>query len=219
MGIEIMSKIRRFAVEKAGMSPIVLRATGTESLAVAQVESDGMEMARAGRRFMLGRSATVTGIAPFAAYTVTAQWVIWNNDYQKSYIFDHIGAVLLSTSAAGIASAVVMTSIFQTPAQTGANTGGMTVTNMSNGGPNSKAIVKSGLVAITTPSPAQWSPIAQNDSANTAALSIAAVNYDLRGMLIVPPQQGLGISVYSAVGTTSLWAPEASWIELEMDLE
>src|SRR5271165_2161883 len=116
MGIEIMSKIRRFAIEKAGLSPIVLRATETESLAVAQVESDGTDITRAGRRFMLGRSATVTGIAPFAAYTVTAQWVIWNNDYQKSYIFDHIGAVLISTSAAGIASAVVMAGIFQSPA-------------------------------------------------------------------------------------------------------
>src|SRR5271169_4039214 len=104
MAMEVMSKIRRFAIGKAGLSPIVIRATGTESLAVAQVESDGQEMTRAGRRFWLGRSAAVTGIAPVQTQATTAaQWAIWNNDSSKSYVFDHIGTVLVSgTAGAGI---------------------------------------------------------------------------------------------------------------------
>src|SRR5277367_6227647 len=124
MGIEVMAKIRRFAIEKAGISPIVLRATETESLAVAQVESGGTDLTRAGRRFLLGRSAAVTGLAPFAAYTVTAQWVIWNADANKSYIFDHIGAVCTQATTPGIAGFSVMAGIFTSPAQTGANTAG-----------------------------------------------------------------------------------------------
>lgn len=224
MAMEVMSKIRRFAIGKAGLSPIVVRSTGVESLAVAQVESDGQEMTRAGRRFMLGRSAAVTGLAPAVTQVVTAQWSIWNADSTKSYVFDHIGAVLVSGTAA--VTIEVMASIFTSTSTaaitTGAGIAGMKVQNCSNGSNNSKAIIGNNggtLITITTPSAPWWTPVAENNTANTAVLSVATTNYDLRGQIIVPPGQGLGINVYSAVGTTALYAPMAMWTEIELDLE
>ena len=223
MAMEVMAKIRRFAIGKAGLSPIVVRATGVESLAVAQVESDGQEMTRAGRRFMLGRSAGVTGIPPATAFVQTAQWSIYNGDAQKSYVLDHIGAVLVSgTAAVGF---TVMAGIILTSStagwNTGSNTAGMSVQNCSNGGPNSKAIVRSGLLLITTPAAAstQWATVANCDSANTSVLAVSAINYDLRGQLIIPPGQALAMNVYNGTGTSPLFAPTASWTEIELDLE
>ena len=217
MGMEMIAKIRRFVIGKAGLSPITVRATGTESLAVAQVESDGTDMTRAGRRFFLGRSAGVTGIAPVSSQATTAaQWAIWNADSSRSYVFDHIGAVLVSgTAAAGV---LVDACLFTTPASSGASATGMTVSSASNGGPSSRAIVTSA-VSIATPTAPNWYMVAKSDSTNTAVLSVAAVNYDLRGRLIVPPGQGLGIVVYSGAGSSPLFAPMACWFEVELDLE
>src|SRR5271165_1721195 len=207
MGMEMIAKVRRFVIGKAGLSPIVVRATGTESLAVAQVESDGTEMTRAGRRFFLGRSAGVTGIAPVASQATTAaQWAIWNADTNRSYVFDHLGVVLVSgTAAAGV---LVDACIFQSPASSGASATGMTVSSASNGGPSSRAIVTSA-VTIATPTAPNWYNVAKSDSTNTAVLSVAATNYDLRGRIIVPPGQGLGMVVYSGAGTSPLFAPMA----------
>ena len=217
MGMEMIAKIRRFVISKAGLSPIVIRATGTESLAVAQVESDGQEMTRAGRRFFLGRSASVTGIGPVQAQATTAaQWSIWNADSSRSYVFDHLGVVLVSgTAGAGI---FVDAAIYTSPVVNGASAAGMTVASASNGGPSSRAIITSA-ATIATPAAPVWYTVAKSDSANTAVLSVSAINYDLRGRLIVPPGQGLGIVVYSPAGSTPLFAPTACWSEVELDLE
>ncbi len=219
MGMEMIAKIRRFIVGKAGMSPTVVRATGTESLAVAQVEPEGTELTRAGRRFYLGRSAAVTGIAPVAAQVTTAaHWAIWNADTSKAYVFDHIGAILVSGTIAATTGASVDVCIFTSPATTGASAAGMTVASASNGGPSSRAIVTSG-VSIATPTAPAWYTIAKNESTNTAVFTVAAINFDVRGRIIVPPGQGLGIVVYSAAGSSPLFAPLACWTEVEMDLE
>ena len=218
MGIEMISKVRRFIVGKAGISPISLRSTGTESLAIAQVESDGTDMSRAGRRFMLGSSAAVTGIAPVAAQaTTSAQWAIWNNDINRSYVFDHLGVFLASGSLTAGNGVLVDVCLFQSPALTGANNAGMTVASCSNGGPSSRAIVQSA-VSITTPSAPNWYNIAKTDTSNTVAFCLAAANYDIRGRIIVPPRQGLGIVVY-CTGSTPLFVPFAIWNEVELDLE
>ena len=218
MGIEMIAKVRRFVVGKAGISPITLRATGTESLAVAQVESDGTDMTRAGRRFMLGSSAAVTGIAPVASQaTTTTRWAIWNADSSRSYVFDHLGVFLSSGSLTAGNGVLVDVCLFQTPALTGANNAGMTVASCSNGGPSSRAIVKSGTV-ITTPGAPNWYTIAKTDTSNTVAFTLGAANYDIRGRIIVPPGQGLGIVVYCA-GSSPLFVPFAIWNEVELDLE
>jgi len=219
MGMEILAKVRRFIIGKSGLSAINIRATGFESLAITAVESEGTEMTRAGKRFFLGRNAAVTGLAPLGALAVlTPNWTIWNGDATKSYVFDHIGAILVSGTLTASRGFTVATCIFQSPALTGANNAGMVVTNASNGGPNSKAIVKTG-AAITTPATnARWSQVAQFDGANTTAFNCAAINYDLRGRIILPPGQGLGIVVY-AIGTTPLFVPYACWNEVDLDLE
>jgi len=217
MGMEMIAKIRRFVIGKAGVSPITVRATATESLAVAMVESEGTEMTRAGRRFFLGRNAAVTGIAPVAAQVTTAaQWVIWNADSNKSYVIDHLGAVLVSGVAA--AGAILDACLFQAPVSSGSSATGMSVASASNGGPSSRAIVTTN-VTITGPTAPVWFTVAKTDSTNTAVLSVSLVNYDLRGRIIIPPGQGLGLAVYSGTGTSPLFAPVACWNEIELDLE
>lgn len=219
MGIEMIAKVRRFIVGKAGISPITVRATGTESLSVSQVESDGTDLTRSGRRFMLGSSAAVTGIAPVAAQATTQpQWAIWNNDLSRAYVFEHLGVFLSSGSLTAGNGILVDVCLFTTPSITGSSTAGMTVSSCSNGGPSSRAIVRSSPSAITTPAAPNWYNIAKSDTNNTVAFTLGAANYDIRGRIIVPPQQGLGIVVY-CTGSTPLFVPFAMWSEIELDLE
>src|SRR2546428_345067 len=87
---------RRFAALRSGKGALDLRLTHAESLAVAQVEPEGYELTRAGRRFYIAYNGTgPTGIAPVVALpTTAAQWAIWNADPSKSYIITYLGAFL-----------------------------------------------------------------------------------------------------------------------------
>src|SRR5258708_35922076 len=168
-----------------GKGDIESRATGLQSLAVDPVAPDGLEFTRAGRRFVWGPQSGVTGIAPVAALpTTAAQWTLWNADtWQQSYVIDQLGVLLVSgTAAAGL---VLLATLFQAPATVGAQATGMALMNASTGARSSRAIFKSG-VTITQPTAPVWFPVAKSDSANTAALSVAAENRDLRRRIIVP---------------------------------
>lgn len=224
MAIELIAKARRFLVGKAGQSPIVARATGLESLAVAIAEPGHTQSTVSGDRFHIALvTAIPTGVTSVVAQVTTApHWVIWNNDYQKSYIFDTLGMLIVSgvlTSGSGV---LIQCCLFQAPAQTGASTSAdLIVTSCSNGGPSSKAILKTG-VTVTTPAPPVWYTIAKNDTTNIGASlqpSIAAINRDIRGRIIVPPQQGLGLAAYSTATGTPKFVPIGSWTEMELDLE
>jgi hypothetical protein len=221
MAIEMLAKVRRFVISKAGLSLTSLRATGTESLAIAVVEPEFTELTRAGRRFFLGQNAATTGIVSTATQVTTApQWVIWNADPSRSYVFDHIGAIMTSTGALTAPGGIIVDAcIFQAPAQTGApSVAGTVVQSCSAGGFNSKAIIKTG-VTITTPAAPTWFNVARSETINPVAFTIACINYDLRGRIIVPPGQGLGIVVYATPTGTPLFTPVAMWSELDLDLE
>src|SRR5271166_6128775 len=212
MSIELIAKARRFLVGKAGLSPIIARATGIESLAMAQVESAHAQSTIAGDRFQISLvTAIPTGVTSVVAQITTApHWVIWNNDYQKSYIFDTLGMLIVSGTLTAGSGVLIQCCLFQAPAQTGASTSAdLVVTSCSNGGPSSKAILKTG-VTITTPAAPIWYTIAKNDTTNIAASlqpSIAAINRDVRGRIVVPPQQGLGLSAYSTATGTPKFVP------------
>lgn len=189
-----------------------LSQTEYESLRVAQIEPDGYEATRSGRRFWVAPLSTVTGIAPVQAIpTTAAQWALFNNDNLKSYALEELGMELASgTSGAG---AVLLAAFFQLPAQQAAATGYTVVQNADPASAiGSKMIVKSA-VTITAPATPMWFSVGKNDSTNTAVGSVAIENRQVRGRIVIPPQWGLGLVVVSPAGTTPLWAPFAQWLE------
>lgn len=192
-------------------------ASGTGALRVAQVESDGFELTRAGVRFTCGQSAALTGIAPVQAMpTTAAQWVIWNPSTTKSLVFDKIGLLLVSgTAGAGI---IVVGAPVVLPANS-ANKSGITIASNSGSSQTSVALINSG-VTVTSPAAPAWYVVAKSDTANTAVLSVGAFDNDVRGRIIVPPLQGFGLCALSPAGTTPLYAPVGcSWTEMQLDLE
>jgi hypothetical protein len=193
--------------------------THQESLAVGQVEPIGFEMTRAGRRQYLAYNGTApTGIAPVQAFpTTAAQWVIWNADPIKHYVIKSLGAILISgTNAVG---GTLLATIFQAPAQIGANAAGLTTMNGSSSTFASKAIIKSA-VTITGPAAPNWAPVADAILSGVATLpSTIIVNRGVDGRIIVPAGMGLGLCVLAPAGTTQLFLPIAEWVELESDIE
>jgi hypothetical protein len=205
----------RFTPKTGGQ--IIARYTGTMSAATAQVEPDGMELTRSGRRFFLN-SLGATGQAPVQALPATgvAQWVLFNTSTTVSLVIDSVGVGMASgTAGTGI---VVVATLFQTPAQTGF-TSGVSVLNASGNSTRTSVVAVKSNITITGPATAIWVPIAQNKNTNTAVLEAMAVNDDIRGRYIVPPLTGLGLSVISPTGTNPLFVPVACWTELESDLE
>lgn len=190
--------------------------TGYGALRVAQLDQEGAELTRAGRRFFLAISASPTGIAPVQAIpTTAAQWTIWNTSQTDTLTFESLGMLLASgTAAAGVQ---VMACIFTAPAQTGLATG-VTAATASGSLRTSAAAIKSG-VTITTPSAPAWFLVAQSASANTAVLAVSAINNDVKGRIMVPPLSGLGLATLSGTGTSPLFIPVASWTEGAQDLE
>ncbi len=195
---------------------VLASASGTGALRSTQVDPEGYELSRAGRRFHIGINATPTGIAPVQAIATTAaQWALWNSSTTKSLVFESLG-MLLASGVAG-AGIVVHACHFTLPASTGANATGLSAQNTSNSTTASVVIIKSG-VTITTPALPFWYPVATNVNAATAVLSTYVMNMDIRGRIIVPPLQGLGLYVSSPAGTAPLYTPSASWVEVESDL-
>lgn len=211
---------RRFMPLKGGKNQDELRLTHAESVAVAQVEPPGLEMARAGRRFYLGYNGTApTGVAPVQAFpTTAAQWAVWNGDFYKSYVIEELGAILLSgTNAVG---GTLLACIFGLPTEEGlAEATGVAIANGSGSAVGSKAVVKSG-VTITNPAVPVWFPIADTALSAIATLpSTIIANRAVGGRVIVPPQSGLGLAVLAPAGTSQTFLPFASWAEIELDLE
>lgn len=208
---------RRFLSLRGGKNPTEVRFTHQESLAIAQVEPEGMEATRAGRRFRSAFNGTPpTGIAPVQAIpTVAAQWALFNADPINSYIMTTVGTMIFSGTQ-GVGGTVLGT-IFQLPAQSGFSTG-LAVANMSNSSLGSKASIKSG-ISIATPAAPIWAPVAALPDAADTVGGQAAPSSDMKGRMIIPPGYGLGISVFSAAGTTPLFLPYFDWIELPIDLE
>lgn len=211
---------RRFQQLRSGKNQTEANFTHLEALRVAQIEAQAAERARAGMNFSIAYNGSApTGIAPVQALpTTAAQWAIWNADPVKSYVFDALGAFPLSGTP-GIGGQL-LGCFFTTPASTGANATGIVVASRSNGGPASKAIIKSA-VTIATPTAGLWFPIAENLTPNVGAFpgSGLIVNRVLNGDILLPPNMGLGLSVLALAGTTPLFGPLAEWSEYAADIE
>jgi hypothetical protein len=213
---------RRFIGLRSGKAPIDARITHQESLAVGQVEPANFEMTRAGRRFLLGISAAITGIAPAQAIPTTApQWVFWNADPIATYFLEEIIAVL-TAGTPGLGGSL-WACLFSAPAQVGALVAGLSIQSASQGSRQSKATVKTG-VTITSPAAPVWFQLdASIQNITAAAFSTGYSNgfarRDLAGALALQPGQGLGLAVMAPTGTTPLYAPLLRWIEQETDME
>lgn len=192
-------------------------ATGYGALRVAQFEPEGMELTRAGRRYFTGQNGAITGIAPVQAVpTTAAQWTLFNTSLTDSMLVESLGVELASgTAGAGI---LVMAAFFTLPAQTGLGTNIVAV-NANGVSTRASAVAIKSAVTITTPAAPSWFVVAKSDSANTAILSVAAINSDLKGRLIVPPLTGLALATLSPAGTSPLYFPVCSWTEGALDLE
>ncbi len=204
----------RFAPKQTG-TPYVTT-SGYGAARIAQVDSPGAELTRAGRRFSLSTLTSVTGIAPTQVInTVVTNWMLYNTSTTDSFIFDELGVLLVSgTAGLGI---TVMACLFTAPVQTGFATG-INVASRSNSARTSAMSVKSG-VSISAPAAPAWFPIAYSGLTASAVLSVLTVSDKLEGKLICPPQFGIGIHVLSPAGSSPLYAPHASWTEAAMDLE
>lgn len=224
------AEFRRFTELKGGKGPITLRSTFLESLAVAQVEPENLELTRAGRRFLLGNSAAVTGIAPVQVLPTTQpQWAIFNNDnpINGHTMFLEELAMIMTAGTPGVGG-ILLGCLFQTPVPVGNNTAGCSVSSASKiagvagSSQGSSAIVKSSPAAITTPAAPNWFLIAERSDAYAAtafAGNVFLENRQIKGAIAIPPQMGLGLCVVSPAGTTPLYAPMARWLELAVDLE
>lgn len=211
---KMQGEVKRFTASQVGTQYGSL--TGTGALRTAFCEPTGYEMARAGRRFFIGQSAALTGIAPVQAMpTTAAQWVIWNTSLTKSLVFEKLGAYC-TAGTAGVGSTVVVAPM-TLPATTTTKSG-ITIASASNSSKTSVALVNSG-VTVTSPAAPAWQIIARDNSPDTVLLNVLAFDAELKGSLIVPPLTGLGLCVIAPTGTNPLYAPIATWLELESDLE
>ncbi len=189
------------------------RATQTKSLAVAVTEPEGMDMTRAGKRFVICRSAGVTGRAPIQTQpTTTAAWVLWNTSSTVSCFFDSLGMVL-DTGVGGATGHTVYYCDITAPSQTGYATG-LSVQSM-NGGTASTVVAIASNVTVTAPAAPFWIPIAQVPSAVTPGLlGTVVINNDLHGKICLRPLHGIGLTIAGATGTSPLFGPAGSWVEL-----
>ena len=204
-----------------GQAELDLRATFTGSLAVDQAAPSEFELTRAGRRYSLGFLA-VTGIAPVQAIpTTAAQWFFYNAHASRSCAIGEIGAVLVSgTAAAGILVLAGLTGPGSNPATI------PTASTTVFGGQQNRALAtaRGSLIVAASQTlaaapPNGWVTMAKSDSAATGILSVAAINYNVSGRMIIPPGGGLAINVTSGVGTTPLFAPHLTWSELDVQLD
>lgn len=199
--------------KQGGATPLSLTETGC--LRVSVTEPEGVDYTRNGSRFYLGNNAACTGIAPVQALVTTAaQWAITNpSSSSKAMVFDLLGLWLISGTA-GTTGNVCAYSMFTAPAQSGL-TAGVAIASCDGSGNSSLAACKSG-VTITTPAAPVWMPISGNESLGSAVDSLVMVDSEVRGRIILPPGNSLGLAAFGATGTTPLFAPIARWYEVPM---
>lgn len=192
------------------------RMTRAHSTAVAEVEARCCELSRAGRRFFVGQSAALTGIAPVQAMpTTAAQWVIWNTSLTKSLVFEMAG-MYCTAGVAGVGTTVVG-AVITLPATT-TTKAGITIASASGSTQTTVALINSA-VTVTSPAAPAWFLVARDDSANTVLLNVMAFDKLLAGKVIIPPLKGFALCAIAPTGTSPLYAPMAEWTEMELDLE
>lgn len=221
MNIQLLGAARRFARQALGNSPIALRMTGLESLAVAQVEPALFELSRSGRRFVGGTQIIANGIAPVAAIpTVTATLALFNGESAggKTLAIEQLGFFLGSGIPA--AGATLLATISPRPiatAPTGMTTG-YGVASASGSG-ISKAVWAAAVTLPSSPIAPAWFQVVSTQQLAVANVGQGDAIAMIGGALLVPPGYALGLAILSGAGTTPLYGVSSVHSEIECELE
>jgi hypothetical protein len=222
----LQGRARRF-IQKA-LGPIDFRQTGLESVAIAQVEGEGDEATRAGIRFHM--SATLaTGQAVVQAFpTTTAAWLLYNptNNPITAFI-DVLGALAVSGTPAATYEPILLGCIVPAgniPTTIPTLTANVQINNANPiSAKKSSIVVASAQTLQATAGANSWFPITYGTNGVLSATASVPQNCvesrDIRGKFCVPPGGALGLSVIAPAGTTTLYAPYASWREYAADME
>ena len=217
MALSFKGIVSRFSKQGNG-SELAVRLTSNGSVAVAQTEPHGLEMARAGRRFYGGCQAAASGLAPVTAFpSTTAALVLFNGEDQGSgicYYVDEIHATLGSgTAAAGLSIWCLLTSA-KIAAPTAATN--YSTQSASVGSKTSKAIWGTAITVAGA-----WRSVGGAGADWAAAANFGqgiSLNPLPNGML-VKPGYALAITALSGTGTTPLYTFHLGWTEVECDVE
>lgn len=221
MGFGKDMELRKFIGIK-GAQERHLRGTVIESLAVAQVEFENAELARAGRIFIGGNQIIANGIAPVAAIpTTTATLALFNGEDSGglSYQISKIGFWLGSgTPAAGATLfATVSPSKIATPPTVGAT--GYGVASASGSTRSSKALFATAVTIPSVPRAPAWVQVISTLQPAAANVGQGDLFVEKKGGLYVPPGYALGFGILSGTGTTPLYGISVEWAEVESELE
>lgn len=221
MGLNIGAVIRRFTRAASGHQ-VPLRLTNIESLAVAKVEPDFAELARAGRLFHGGNQIIANGIAPVTAIpTTTATLALYNAEAAggASYLIHRLGFWLGSgtpTAGATLLATVSPAPIASPPTGNGTGYGSASSSGSSR---TTRSRWTTAVTLPTSPTSPAWMPVQSTFQLAAANVGQGDGWAELKGMLLVPPGYCLGLAILSGTGTTPLYGVGASWAELELDLE
>jgi hypothetical protein len=218
--MKVLAEIRRFASQALGSAEKILRMTGLESQAVAQVEPPGMEGARGGRRVYIGNNAAITGIANVTALpTTAAQWAIVNKSLKRSYFLEALGMYL--TSGTPGVSGMLLACLYDDPDATGVNATGVEISSSADSSVLVRDLLVKASQTITTPAAPNWFPMAINYSPNVTAFAgqVVLENRSVQGRWAIRPGQALGLAVVAPAGTTPLFAPFAELFADTADME
>lgn len=209
----IDATVRRFVRTFNGDQP--LRLTELLSLAMAQVEPEGFEMARAGRRFFGGGQQAATGVDPVTAVpTTAAAWVLWNGEPSggRAYAVEQV-TIAQESGTAAVGGCILAALAPPQNADITAATG-YTTASASGGRQSTKAVWAEGVTLDATP---VW--FALHGNGNPAVATIGGDTVDVKGRIVIPPGYGLALSYFSAAGTNPKFLAHAMWVEIDAYLE
>lgn len=219
MELTLLGKISRYVRGGNGdREPLSLTQNG--ALRIAQLEPDGLEIARGGFDFVGGTQVIANGIAPVSAIpTTTATLALYNTSEDTGYslFVDQVSFALGSgTAAAGATLFLALSNGKIAAANIPAAASNYSSQCLSTLG---KTSVARWGTAVTFPAGSAWFQA-------TSTFQLAAANVGqgdapakfTRGIL-VPPGYALGFGILSGAGTSPLYSVSAKWVELALDIE
>jgi len=204
-------------LERLGLDgPVTARLTDNNSLAVAQIEAEGADRARAGRAF--GGMFSTTGIAPVQAVpTTAAAFALYNADKSRSIMLDEIDIALLSgTAGIGMTLLGIISQITATlpPAAAGSVVG-----SLSGSAMGSNAILAINYTLPTPSKNAQWSALKCIAQCGGIPGVGGGFTFEPKGRFLIPPGYVGGFTMLAPAGTTPLFLGFPKWSELIKDTE
>ena len=217
LSYQVLGEIREFVYTSLGGGEKVVRLTGLESQAVAQVELPLWEASRSGRMFGGGCQIIANGIAPVSAIpTTTATLALFNAEPAggRSLVINRLGFALGSGTAA--AGATLFVSVSPGPLATAptAMATGYAVQSLNGSSRASRALWATAQTFPSSPSNG-WMGVISTFQLAAANVGQGDGFADLDGLIVVPPRYAMGIAILSGAGTSPLYAVSASWAEFE----